>query len=115
MAFSEIETKKIEKAIATFMEKHRPPAHVRSKLDLGYRISGHSVELFEIRPRYDKPEILLEIPFAKTTYVHTQKVWKVFWMRADLKWHRYEPIPEVGSIESFLEAVAQDKYSSFFG
>jgi hypothetical protein len=115
MTFSEIETKIIEKAIAAFMEKRRPPISIRSKLDLGYRISGQSVELFEIRPRWDKPEIILEHAFAKTTYVHTQKVWKIFWMRADLKWHRYEPVPEVNSIEKFLEIVDQDEYSCFFG
>ncbi len=101
--------------MAAFMEKRRPPAPIRSKLDLGYRITGHSVELFEIRPRYDKPEIILEHDFAKTTYVRTQRVWKVFWMRADLKWHSYEPVPEVDSIEKFLEIVGQDKYSCFFG
>jgi hypothetical protein len=115
MTFSEIETKKIEKAMAAFMEKRRPPRHIRSQLDLGYRISGQSVELFEIRPRYDKPEIILEHDFAKTTYVRTQRIWKVFWMRADLKWHGYEPVPEVNSIEKFLEVVDQDQYYCFFG
>jgi hypothetical protein len=115
MTLSEIETKIIEKAIAAFMEKRRPPISIRSKLDLGYRISGQSVELFEIRPRWDKPEIILEHDFAKTTYVRTQKAWKIFWMRADLKWHRYEPVPEVNSVEKFLEVVDQDEYSCFFG
>jgi hypothetical protein len=41
--------------------------------------------------------------------VRSQKVWKVFWMRADLRWHGYEPAPEVSSIEKFLEIVDQDK------
>ena len=31
-------------------------------------------------------------------------------MRADLKWHRYEPAPEVNRIEKFLEIVGEDKY-----
>jgi hypothetical protein len=115
MALSEFETKKIEKALAAFMEKRKPPIAVRSKLDLGYRISGHSVELFEIRPRWDKPEQISESAFAKTTYVRTQGVWKVYWMRADLKWHGYEPVPEVGSIEEFLDVVDQDEYACFWG
>ncbi len=101
--------------MAVFMEECSPPIHIRSKLDLGYRISGQSVELFEIRARHDKPEIVLEHAFAKTIYVCTQKLWKVFWMRADLKWHSYEPVPEVNSIEMFLEVVDQDKYSCFLG
>jgi hypothetical protein len=115
MALSEFETKKIEKALAALMEKRRPQVSIRSKLDLGYRISGQSVELFEIRPRYDKPEIILEHAFAKTTYVNTQRVWKVFWMRADLKWHGYKPNPEVCSFEEFLDLVDRDEYGCFRG
>lgn len=115
MTLSGIETKTIEKAIAAFMEKRRPAISIRSKLDLGYRISGQSLELFEIRPKWDKPEIVLEHAFAKTTYVRTQKVWKIFWMRADLKWHSYEPVPEVNSVEKFLAVVDRDEYSCFFG
>jgi hypothetical protein len=115
MSFSEFETKKIEKAIAAFMEKRRPPSSIRSKLDFGYRLSGQSVELLEIRPQWNNPEIILKHAFAKTTYVRSQRVWKIFWMRADLKWHRYDPVPEVKSIEKFLEVVNQDQYSCFFG
>jgi hypothetical protein len=50
MALSEFETKKCEKAIEAFMNRRRPPEHIRDKLDLGYRIKRRSVELFEIRP-----------------------------------------------------------------
>jgi hypothetical protein len=115
MALSELETKTIEKALAAFLEKRRPPISIRSKLDLGYRISGQSVELFEIRPKWDNPEIILEHAFSKTTYVRTQKVWKIFWMRADLKWHKYDPAPEANSIEKFLDVVDQDEYGCFWG
>jgi hypothetical protein len=115
MALSEIEIKRIEMAMAAYMEKHRPPIAIRSKLDLGYRISGQSVELFEIRPRYDKPEVILELAFAKATYVRTQNLWRVFWMRSDLKWHQYEPDSEVSSIEQFLAVVGEDEFSCFSG
>ena len=97
------------------MEKRSPPSSIRSKLDFGYRLYGQSVELLEIRPQWNNPEIILKHAFAKTTYVRSQRVWKIFWMRADLKWHRYDPFPEVKSIEKFLEVVNQDQYSCFFG
>ncbi len=29
MAFSELETKRVEKAVEAFMKKHRPPPHIR--------------------------------------------------------------------------------------
>jgi Protein of unknown function (DUF3024) len=115
MALSEFERKKAEKAIAAFLEKRRPPPHIRPKLDIGYRITGQSVELFEIRPRWDKPTEKLEHPIAKATYTKTSALWKIYWRSADLKWHSYEPVPRVGSLEKFLEVVDQDRFACFFG
>jgi len=74
MAFNDIERKRIERAVEGFLEKRRPPPHIRPKLDFGYRISGQSVELFEIRPRWDKPDEKREHPFAKATYVRTRDI-----------------------------------------
>lgn len=115
MALSEIERKRAEKAIAAFLDKRRPPPHIRPELDIGYRIAGQSVELFEIRPRWDEPSEKLEQTFAKATYVKATGLWKVYWRRADLKWHRYDPMPAVGSLERFLEHVNEDKHACFFG
>ena len=115
MSLNDIERKRIENTVGAFIEKLRPAPHIRSKLDYGFRISNQSVELFEIRPQWNNPEVKHESPFAKTTFVRTQAKWKVFWMRADLKWHSYAPLPEVNSIEEFLTAVKKDDYACFFG
>ena len=116
MAFTEFEQKRVEKIVGAFIEERRPPPHIRPKLDLRYRIKGQSVEIFEVRPSWrGAPGETMENPVAKTTYVKTRKVWRVFWMRADLKWHSYPPAPEVGDIEKFLELVAEDKHACFFG
>lgn len=115
MALNDLERKRVEKAVGAFVEKRRPPPAVRPELDLGFRITGQSVELFEIRPQWDKPEVRQERSFAKATYVRTQGLWKVYWMRADLKWHSYQPDAEVEGIEDFLAVVAKDEYACFFG
>lgn len=115
MALSEFEVKKCEQELEAFLKVHRPPAHMRSQLDLGYRISGHSVELFEIRPQWDNPAQMQELAVAKATFVKTQKCWKVFWQRGDLKWHRYDPAPTVQSLKEFLTLVGQDTHACFFG
>ena len=57
----------------------------------------------------------MEEAIAKATYVRTRDLWKIFWMRADLKWHGYEPVPTVGSIDKFLAVVNEDRYGCFFG
>ena len=115
MAFSEFETKKFEKVVDSFIQKRRPPPHIRNELDLGFRIKGQSVEIFEIRPLWQNPKEKMEEPVAKATYVKTQRVWKVYWQRADLKWHRYDPDPEVQTLDEFLAVVDRDEYACFFG
>jgi len=55
------------------------------------------------------------MPIAKATYVQATEIWKVFWMRQDLKWHRYGPAPEVASLEEFAQLVHEDKHACFFG
>ena len=115
MVLSEFEFKKVEKAVSRFIEKRRPPPHIRPELDLGFRLSGQVVEIFEIRPIRNNLEEKMEHSIAKATYVKTRAVWKVYWMRADLKWHSYAPVPTVDDIEKFSELVENDKHACFFG
>jgi hypothetical protein len=79
MVFSEFERKKYEKAFEAFMEKRRPAAKIRDQVDLGYRITGQSVEIFEIRALWDDPAQKIEAAIAKATFVKKHNVWQVFW------------------------------------
>ncbi len=115
MAQNDIERKRIENTIGAFIEKLRPPPHIRPQLDFGFRVTGQSIELFEIRPQWNKPEIKRESSFAKATFVRAQGIWRVYWKRADLKWHSYEPVSEVSAINEFLAVVKNDEHSCFFG
>jgi hypothetical protein len=90
-------------------------AYIRKELDIGFRIKGQSVEIFEIRPEWRNPDNNIEIPVAKSTYVKTHGTWRVFWHRQDMKWHRYDPDPEVASVEEFLALVDRDENACFFG
>ena len=104
MALAEIELARVYRAMDSFMQRHRPPAHIRPNVDLGFHISGQSVEIFEIRPvRRDPTYEKHESPVAKATYVRSRGVWRVFWQRRDLKWHGYDPKPEVKSVEEFAQ------------
>lgn len=108
MALSEFEIKRVEKLVGTFVENRRPEPHIREQLDLGYRITRQSFEIFEIRPRWDNPSEKLEGSIAKVTYVKSRKVWKLYWMRADLKWYSYTPFAESKSLEEVLGAMCSD-------
>ena len=115
MAFSEIELARIDKTMAEFLGRIRPPAHIRDQLDFIYRIEGQSIEILEVRPRWRAPSEKTEMPFAKTTFVKSQGTWKVYWRRADGKWHRYEPNAEAGTLTELLAVIEKDEYGCFFG
>ncbi|MCK5912804.1 MAG: DUF3024 domain-containing protein, partial [Desulfuromusa sp.] len=102
MTISEFEIKRYEKIVGQYIEKRRPPAHVRDQVDLAFRVEGQSVVIFEIREIWNNPEKKVESPIAKATYIKKTNSWKVYWQRADLKWHGYEPAPEAKTIEVFL-------------
>ena len=116
MALAEIELARVRRAMDSFLQRRRPPAHIRPTLDLGFRITGQSVEIFEIRPAWRGPtDEKRESPVAKATYVRSRGVWRVFWQRRDLKWHSYDPEPEVKSVEEFASLVDDDVHACFFG
>jgi len=115
MAFSELERKRYEKAVSRFIEPRRPSPDIRQELDLGFRLEAQSVEIFEVRPDWRDPSERMENPVAKATYVKRAAEWRIYWQRADLKWHRYDPHPTASTIEEFLEVVDEDAYCCFFG
>ncbi len=115
MAISEFEIKKCESIISKFIEKRRPPAHIRDQVDLGFRIKDQSVEIFEIRPQWNNPAVKIEEGIAKATYVKSKKILRVLWKMSDLKWHRYQPKSEVRFLEDFVSIVDEDKNSCFWG
>ncbi|TKB07051.1 DUF3024 domain-containing protein [Desulforhopalus sp. IMCC35007] len=115
MALSEFEIKRTEKLVAKFLESRRPEPHVRTKLDFSFRMKNQSVEIFSIRPQWDKPENIIEEPVAKATFVKTKKMWKLYWMRADLKWHSYQPLAESTSLEKVLAEIGRDPHGCFWG
>jgi hypothetical protein len=114
MAFKETEKVLIEAVVSAFVTRRRPPAHILEKLDYGFRLKGQSVELFEIRPKFNDHSVKLNINYAKATYVKTKKIWKVYWKRGTGEWWPYEPC-KVKKIEDFIRLVEKDKDHCFFG
>ena len=115
MTLSEFDTKRCEKLVAAFIQRRRPPPHIRNEVDLAFRMLDQSVEIFEIRRHWRDESKVLEHAIATATYNKRKQNWRVFWQRADLKWHSYKPSPEVESIEDFLALVQKDEHGCFFG
>lgn len=115
MAFTELELKRCSRDLEEFMSQRRPPPEIRPKLDFGHSISEQSIEIFEIRPDWRDASKSMQRPVAKITFVRNHKLWEIFWMRSDLKWHGYEPHSAVRSLSKALEVVGKDECCCFFG
>ena len=115
MAFSEFEEAKYRAITEEFVEAIRPPEHIRNQLDIKYSLDGQSIIIYEVRPVWDDPSKIIESEVAKITYVKTANCWKLYWMRADLKWHSYAPVPDVETLKEGLQVVKNDKLGCFWG
>ena len=114
MAFSEIEIYKINSFVGTLCEI-RSPEHIRDKLRYEYKIENHDVILYEIRPRWDKPDEQTEMPCAKLKFVRSQNVWKLFWHRANMKWYAYDPCKSSRDLAELIAEIDTDPHGCFFG
>lgn len=115
MALTAQEKADVEAAMEDFMTKHRPPENIRDKLDIAWRLEGQSVVIYEIRPFWRDSSQKIEGPVAKATYVRKTNRWRIYWQRADLKWHSYYPHPEAIFFEEFLAIVDEDDHCCFWG
>lgn len=115
MALDSTQSFDIIEAMENYISRARPHPEIRHKIDIGYETTGQSVILFEIRPMWNNPAQKQKTGYAKATFVHTKDNWKIFWKRADLKWHSYDPKPTVRYLEDFLNLVDEDKYGCFKG
>jgi len=102
-------------AIGAFIEKRRPPVHIRPKLDIRADINGSEVVIYHLRPHFENAHEILELPFAKAKWIDSHQVWRLFWMRASGKWNAYQPFPQTKTIEAILAEVDRDPHGCFFG
>ena len=101
--------------LENYLSKVRPKPEIRNELDIGYEIKGQSIILHEIRPVWNNPTEKVKEDYAKATFVKKKNIWKVFWLRADLKWHAYPPKPTVKNLANFLKLVDEDEHACFKG
>lgn len=115
MPLPELQLRECLGSAGAFLQERRPPPEIREKVDLRTNIKGQEFVLLEVRPAYDDETLTIEHPIVRARWVGTEKVWRVYWMRADLKWHRYDPLPETQTIAEVLAEVKRDPYGCFFG
>lgn len=116
MAWSEFEQHRFNAVLRRFCEEHTSP-EIRHKLSYEFQLNAaqQSVEICEVRPHFQQPEIKIHSPVARFSFVKTSKQWKLYWMRGNGKWFRYETDAPMASIEDVLSVINTDQYGCFFG
>ena len=115
MAFSEIELKRIDATLGDLCRRSSPPEHA-DELRFVYDIDGHAVSIFEERPPWDgRPGAWTRHGVARFRYFRSRREWQLNWMRADLKWHVFEPEPPTPNLARLVDVVDQNRYGAFFG
>lgn len=114
MAFSELEIKRIAQTVGEFCRKSSP-AHLKNELSLEYVLKGHEVVIFERRPQWDNPKEWMESPVAKLKFIRSANKWRLYWQRADLKWHEYPGLSSSEHIGNLVREIDADPLTCFFG
>lgn len=114
MAISEFETFKIEKMASEFCDarnKHFPT----DQLKICYRIEDQDLYIYEERPHWQNPKIKTQSMTAKIKYIKSKSIWKLYWLRQNMKWMLYEPMESSKELSTLLEVVNEDAYGCFWG
>ena len=116
MAFTDIEIAEHMKVLEdSLWSRRRPPLHLRDKVREGQRFTGKAIELFLVRPAFNRPDEHSEESIAKIQHMPRLRVWRIFWKRADGNWHRYQPCPGAKSLADALRVIDEDANGCFFG
>lgn len=114
MPFSELDLKRIEQTVGVFCGK-RSPVHLKDKLCLTYTVKNHEVVIIERRPRWDNQTEWTELPVAKLKFIRTAAKWRLYWMRADMKWHEYPGLSSSNRLSDLVQEIDTDPLACFFG
>jgi hypothetical protein len=114
MPVTPLQTLDVIEVMENFLQRKRPPEHIRPQLDIAYKIENQSVVIYEVRPDWRTPGKINHFPVAKATWVKAKSLWKVFWQRANGQWYAYNP-PTVTHLADFASLVETDSHGCFWG
>ena len=115
VSFSELELKRIDRTVGELCRRHSPLEHA-DELRVTYAVEGHSVSMYEERPPWRGEGEWTRHGIARFRFYRSRGEWQLYWMRRDLRWHRYEPDDEMPTdLASLVALVEADRYRAFFG
>jgi len=113
MTISEFEIYKVEKVAKEFCSK-RNKNYPPDQLVIEYKLEDQTLYLVEVRPRWNDPSKKTEKGVAKLRYIKKEKLWKLYWQRANMNWLLYEKNGTNEQLEPLLEIVWDDNHGFFW-
>jgi hypothetical protein len=114
VAFSELELKRIDRTVGELCRLFSP-AEYADELRVVYEVEGHIVSMYEERPPWDGQGEWTRKGIARFRFNRSKGEWKLYWMRADLHWHLYDPEEMPTELPALVAVVEADQYGAFFG
>ena len=78
------------------------------KIREGQRFTDQTIDLFFVRPHWQRSEETVDCPIAQIRYVRSCKLWQLYWIRNDGKWLRYVPRPVAPTLEEALRMIEEE-------
>jgi hypothetical protein len=114
VAFSELELKMIDHPVGALCRRMSPP-QLADELRIVYDVDGHSVSILEERPPWDGVGERTRRGIARFRYVRSHRLWTLYWMRQDLKWHLFASGMAAANLAELVAVVEENRYGAFFG
>jgi len=114
VAFTKLELRRIDKTVGELCRRLTKPQFA-DQLRFVYEIDGHAVSIYEERPPWDGVGEWTRMGVARFRFVQTRGEWQLYWMRRDLRWHRYDPDAAARDLASLVKVVEADEHDAFFG
>jgi hypothetical protein len=114
MTFTELELRRIDKTVGELCRRLSPPQYGK-ELRLVYEVAGHDVSIWEERSPWHGQGAWTHQGIAKFCYLRSRQTWTLYSMRADLKWHVFEPAAPTNDLDALVAIVAENRSGAFFG
>jgi hypothetical protein len=114
MSFNELELKRIDRTVGELCRCKTRPQYA-DQLRFECEIDGHTLSIWEVRPPWDGVGDPTRMGVARFRFFRSRGMWLLYWMRRDLKWHRYDPARSTPDLAALVAIVESDEYGAFFG
>ena len=114
MSFTELELKGIDHTVGDLCRRKTRPEHA-DQLRFECQIGDNAVTMWEVRTPWDGVGDHTHMGIARFRFVRLRGEWQLYWMRQDLKCHRYEPAEPTPDLAALVAVVEADERMAFFG